>query len=127
MPVDPEVYSDDKIISEAETIFKLWNDPNAFFLKVKNASPDILAAVMVRLSSTGEVGEKMKAQRDTCSAILHTKLNEQLISSNERLANSGKMLKVAAKVLAYVISIAGIIVSLFQFYILKFLKTKFGF
>ena len=102
-----------QIEKEASEIFKFWNTSSEFFEKIRNAPPVTIAAVMAQLSSTGETGEKMKGLRDSCSAIVHQKLNAELIEVNERLDRSTTRLTIvgiALGVVGIVIGIAQIVV-----------------
>ncbi len=103
----------DEIERQASEIFNLWNNPDEFLESLRNLSPEVIAAVMAKLASTGETGQKFNALRDSCNAILQSKLSLGIITTMERLDKAATFLAWVGIVLTAMIGIAQIILPLF--------------
>ena len=105
--------NDAEIDRSAYEILTYREKSDEFLNKVRNAPPEIIAAVMADLASTGATGAMLVAKRDACNAILQSKLSSNIITTMERLDKSATFLAGVGIVLTLVIGIAQIIVPLF--------------
>ena len=99
---------------QAAEIMLLWNKDDEFMARIRSASPDIIAAVMAKLASTGATGEKLHALRDACNSALQLQLSTKLVDTMVRLNKTAIFLAWVGIALGTIIGIAQIIIPLFS-------------
>ena len=80
--------------------------------KLKEENPIVISAIIAWLGSTGIIGAKFEALRDSAYSILETRLTNQLIFTMEKLDKSSSRLSVVGIALMVIIGVLSVIVAL---------------
>ncbi|MCB0284622.1 MAG: hypothetical protein KDF60_18715 [Calditrichaeota bacterium] len=80
--------------------------------RLEKEDPIVISAIIARLGSTGTLGARWDALRDSAITVLETKLTNQIINTMEKLDKSSSKLSKVGIILTVFIGILGLIIAI---------------